>query len=121
MDSRQGLVEPRRCGGGDAEFLGFCDQPQVPDQVVDAVPVDALRFLRLLDAIARAAELSAEYASLVAAMALWRGTPFEGLRSSWLQQSVSPRLIERYLAAAERRIDLGHCCRAVRRGGGEAE
>jgi DNA-binding SARP family transcriptional activator len=68
--------------------------------------VDALRFLRLLDAAAEASDTWAERASLTEALALWRGTPFEGVRSGWLEESESTRLVERYLAAVERRTDL---------------
>jgi DNA-binding SARP family transcriptional activator len=32
--------------------------------------------------------------------------PFEGLRSGWLADLEAPRLVERYLAAVERRADL---------------
>ena len=74
-----------------------------PDQV------DAVRFVRLLDAAAStasAADGSAERELLVEALTLWRGAPFEGIRSSWLEASVAPQLVERYLAGTERRIDL---------------
>jgi len=71
-----------------------------PDQV------DAVRFVRLLDAAGSAADGSAERELLVEALTLWRGAPFEGIRSSWLEASVAPQLVERYLAGTERRIDL---------------
>ena len=71
-----------------------------PDQV------DALRLVRLLDAAASAADRAAELGLLDEALGLWRGTPFEDLRSPWLQASIAPQLVERYLAATERRIDL---------------
>jgi DNA-binding SARP family transcriptional activator/tetratricopeptide (TPR) repeat protein len=71
-----------------------------PDQV------DALRFVGLLDAAGSAADRSAEEALLVEALALWRGAPFEDLRSPWLEASIAPQLVERYLAGTERRIDL---------------
>ncbi|MEU8402177.1 BTAD domain-containing putative transcriptional regulator [Nonomuraea sp. NPDC048892] len=66
--------------------------------------VDALRFGRLLDEAA--ADPAAERSRLAAALALWRGTPFDGIRSDWLERSVGPALQERYLTALERRIDL---------------
>jgi DNA-binding winged helix-turn-helix (wHTH) protein len=72
-----------------------------PDQV------DALRFLRLVDAAEVAPDVRAERTRLEEALALWRGTPFEGLRSGWLADLEAPRLVERYLAAVERRADLG--------------
>ncbi|MGH3682708.1 MAG: BTAD domain-containing putative transcriptional regulator, partial [Natronosporangium sp.] len=68
--------------------------------------VDALKFVTLLDAAARTSDASAERARLREALALWRGAPFEGMRSSWLERSEAPRLRERYLAAVERRIDI---------------
>jgi DNA-binding SARP family transcriptional activator/tetratricopeptide (TPR) repeat protein len=71
-----------------------------PDQV------DALRFDRLLDLAAAAPDPATQRDRLVAALALWRGTPFDGVRSDWLEQTQAPRLQERYLAGLERRIDL---------------
>jgi DNA-binding SARP family transcriptional activator/Flp pilus assembly protein TadD len=68
--------------------------------------VDALRFLRLLDAAAGTAEVSAEEGLLAEALRLWRGTPFAGVESGWLQDAQAPRLVERYLAGVERRVDL---------------
>ena len=68
--------------------------------------VDALRFVRLLDAAASAAGPRAERELIVAALALWRGEPFDGVASGWLCHAERPRLVERYLAARERRIDL---------------
>jgi DNA-binding SARP family transcriptional activator/tetratricopeptide (TPR) repeat protein len=71
-----------------------------PDQV------DALRFARLLDAAASSTSRSGEYGLLVEALTLWRGAPFEDLRSPWLEASIAPQLVERHLAGTERRIDL---------------
>ena len=71
-----------------------------PDQV------DALRFLRLLDAAAAAQEPSEERALLVEAIGLWRGAPFDGIRSAWPEHSQTPRLVEAYLGAVERQVDL---------------
>jgi DNA-binding SARP family transcriptional activator/tetratricopeptide (TPR) repeat protein len=72
---------------------------------VDPAQVDVIRFERLLDAAA-ADDTAAERADLVQALALWRGIPFDGLRSVWLEDVESSRLTERYLAALERRIEL---------------
>jgi DNA-binding SARP family transcriptional activator/Tfp pilus assembly protein PilF len=66
---------------------------------VDPDRVDALRFNRLLDQ-ATGRDRLAE------ALGLWRGTPFTGIRSDWLERVEAPRLTERYLAAVERRLDL---------------
>lgn len=71
-----------------------------PDQV------DAARFGGLLDAAARAAGPEAERALLVEALAMWRGDPFEGTRSAWLDEVEAARLVNQRLAALERRIEL---------------
>ena len=71
-----------------------------PDQV------DALRFERLLDEAAAAGDPSARRDRLADALGLWRGTPFDGVRSEWPEQTQLPWLQERYLAALEQRIDL---------------
>ncbi|MEJ3745988.1 BTAD domain-containing putative transcriptional regulator [Actinomycetes bacterium KLBMP 9797] len=68
--------------------------------------VDALRFARLLDAAGRTADPAAEKVLLGEALALWRGDPFDGVASDWLHRTEGPRLLERYLTALERRVDL---------------
>jgi DNA-binding SARP family transcriptional activator/tetratricopeptide (TPR) repeat protein len=68
--------------------------------------VDALRFGRLLDAAAVASDAQAERTLLAEALALWRGVPFEGMASARLEESAAPYLVERRLAAVERRVDL---------------
>jgi DNA-binding SARP family transcriptional activator/tetratricopeptide (TPR) repeat protein len=73
---------------------------------VDPEQVDALRFTRLLETAAQARDPASEQARLDEALALWRGGPFDGVPSDWLARSETPRLVERYLAAVERRIDL---------------
>lgn len=67
--------------------------------------VDALRFLRLLDA-ANTAPASGARDLLVEACGLWRGEPLAGIGSDSLERDYSPSLTERYLTALERRIDL---------------
>jgi DNA-binding SARP family transcriptional activator len=53
-----------------------------PDQV------DALRFVRLLDLAAAAPDRAAQRGRLVDALALWRGTPFDGCdRTGWNRPS----------------------------------
>jgi DNA-binding SARP family transcriptional activator/tetratricopeptide (TPR) repeat protein len=74
--------------------------------LVDEDDVDALRFVRLLDEAAHLPGVGAERSQLVEALGLWRGEPYEGVRSEWLHQNHAPRLVERYLSALERRIDL---------------
>jgi DNA-binding SARP family transcriptional activator len=64
--------------------------------------VDALRFLELLDG----ADASEERRRLGEALTLWRGVPFEGTGSDWLEAVEGPRLAERHLAATERAVDL---------------
>lgn len=66
--------------------------------------VDALRFLRLLDG--SGGDPAIERDRIVAALGLWRGNPLEGVQSAWLSDYERPRLIEHYLSALERRIDL---------------
>ncbi len=73
---------------------------------VDPVCVDAVRFQRALEMAATAADAVTERACLGQALALWRGAPFVGVQSAWLEQVESPRLQERYLAAVERRVEL---------------
>ncbi|MFC4857310.1 AfsR/SARP family transcriptional regulator [Actinophytocola glycyrrhizae] len=75
--------------------------------VLRAVPddVDLLRFDRLLDAAAKTAD-PARAAELVdEGLALWRGVPFEGVQSAWLETTEAPRVIDRYLSAVEHRVD----------------
>jgi len=57
--------------------------------------VDVLRFRRLLD-----------QQELHAALSLWRGDPFGEHLSAWFEEHEAPALVERYLTACERRIDL---------------
>jgi DNA-binding SARP family transcriptional activator len=73
---------------------------------IEAHQVDALRMVRLLEEAAAAPDRDTERAQLVEALTLWRGTPFDGIRSDWLEQTTAPWLQERYLAGLERRIDL---------------
>ncbi len=72
----------------------------------DPEDVDVLRFPRLLDAALAEADAGIQRERLTVALALWRGRPFEDVQSAWLEESVSQRLLERYYAALERRIDL---------------
>ena len=73
---------------------------------VGAEDVDALSFEQILDDAAGQATPDAERRLLDDALGLWRGEPFEGIASPWLEQIEAPRLIERRLIALERRIDL---------------
>jgi len=73
---------------------------------VDPERVDALRFERLLDAVAAADQPEIQRELLDDALGLWRGAPFEDIASDWLQQAPAARLQDRYLAAIERRADL---------------
>jgi DNA-binding SARP family transcriptional activator/tetratricopeptide (TPR) repeat protein len=80
----------------------------LPDAYVLAVEpgqVDALRFLALVDAAARAGDEGQERRMLGEALDLWRGPALEGL-GPVLESMERPRLTERRLLAWERRIDL---------------
>ena len=72
----------------------------------DMVEVDSGRFVELLDRAAAAADAAAERRWLDEALALWRGEPFGGVESAWLETTEAPRLVERYVTALERRVDL---------------
>ncbi|WP_166427730.1 AfsR/SARP family transcriptional regulator [Nonomuraea mesophila] len=76
---------------------------------LDADPddVDVLRFHRLLARAASSRDTRAEREQLEEALALWRGAPFGGLRSSTLCGPKAVRLVEQRLSAVERWIDLG--------------
>lgn len=68
--------------------------------------VDALRFEQMLDAATASADRLTERTRLAQALALWRGTPFDGVRAVQLEQVEAPRLTELYVSAVERHIDL---------------
>lgn len=68
--------------------------------------VDALRFELVLDDASRQTTPAEERQLLEEALGLWRGEPFEGVESRWLEETVASRLTERRLSALERRIDL---------------
>jgi DNA-binding SARP family transcriptional activator/tetratricopeptide (TPR) repeat protein len=76
--------------------------------LLEAIPdnVDVLRFGRLLDGAEAIADLGERRARVEAALDLWRGDPFQDLRSAWLESVVAPPLIERRLTAIERLVDL---------------
>jgi DNA-binding SARP family transcriptional activator/tetratricopeptide (TPR) repeat protein len=87
-----------------AEYVGRAHGGYLLD--IEPEDVDALRFLRLLDAAWSEPDPAAQRAHLEQALALWRGTPFDDVPSPSLTVSESPRLVERYLAGLERRMDL---------------
>ncbi|WP_117209983.1 AfsR/SARP family transcriptional regulator [Allorhizocola rhizosphaerae] len=68
--------------------------------------VDAQHFLNLLHLASSTSDTLEEHSLLTEALTLWRGTPFEGMRSAWLADSEARQLVERYLTAVERRSDL---------------
>lgn len=68
--------------------------------------VDLHRFRHLLDLARQAGTHDRELTLLRTALALWRGTPFAELYSTWLDRDVMPRLTEEWLAATARRIEL---------------
>lgn len=69
---------------------------------VEPTQVDALR----MRAMIRQASGRGEREQLIQALELWRGDPFVRSASEWLSGVEAPRLIEEYLTAVERRIDL---------------
>lgn len=73
---------------------------------LDPDQVDALRLVRLIDSAAGFQDAEQERAVLAEALELWRGDPFDRLGSETLELQQRPRLVERYLTALERRIDL---------------
>ncbi|MEJ3748475.1 BTAD domain-containing putative transcriptional regulator [Actinomycetes bacterium KLBMP 9797] len=68
--------------------------------------IDLWRFRRLLERAAAAGTAEAELPLLRQALSLWRGRPFVGIESTWLDREVVPRLREEWFTALERRIDL---------------
>lgn len=55
---------------------------------------------------AAAADPVRERALLREALSLWRGTPFTGETSEWLTNVAAVQIVDRYLRAVERRVDL---------------
>lgn len=87
-----------------AEAIG-----SVPDGYVlltDPGNVDSLRFLGNVSRADAAPTAEAERTWLARALELWRGEPLEGVPSARLRESEAPWLLERYLTALERRLDL---------------
>ncbi|MFP3963431.1 AfsR/SARP family transcriptional regulator [Actinomadura fulvescens] len=68
--------------------------------------VDVLRFRRLLTEAARVRDTAAEHLLLRQALELWRGSPFQGIDMQEQWEAESAYLLESYLSAVERRIDL---------------
>ena len=68
--------------------------------------VDAVRFGGLLAAAPLEPDPAGQQRLLTEALALWRGTPFEGVGSRWLDEVESARMTELYLSARERLVDL---------------
>ena len=68
--------------------------------------VDVHRFHALLRRADQADTAATELALLREALTLWRGEPFAGTESVWLDRDVLPPLTEDWFAATCRRIDL---------------
>ncbi|MEU8221985.1 BTAD domain-containing putative transcriptional regulator [Kribbella sp. NPDC048915] len=68
--------------------------------------VDVLRFRQLIDTATNLDDPTAQRDRLSSALALWRGEPFGGVDSEWLEHFQAPALVETYLSAVERRTDL---------------
>jgi DNA-binding SARP family transcriptional activator len=60
----------------------------------------------MLGKASAASDVAAERMWLGEALALWRGEPLEGVPSARLEESEASWLLERYLTALERRLDL---------------
>ncbi|WP_168211160.1 AfsR/SARP family transcriptional regulator [Actinosynnema sp. ALI-1.44] len=73
---------------------------------VDQDNVDLHRFRRLLRQARGADSARTELGLLREALGLWRGRPFTGVESDWLDMDVVPSLTEEWFTATERRIDL---------------
>lgn len=73
---------------------------------LDPDHVDVLRLVRLVDSAGGLQDSQEERAVLGEALALWRGEPFVRLGSETLEREHRPQLVERYLTALERRVDL---------------
>jgi DNA-binding SARP family transcriptional activator/tetratricopeptide (TPR) repeat protein len=88
--------------------LGDCVVSHAAGLVLDVgrEAVDALRFERILAEASAQSVPEQERRLLDEALDLWRGEPFEGVASRWLEDVERPRLVERRLAAVERRVDL---------------
>ncbi|GAA1666562.1 BTAD domain-containing putative transcriptional regulator [Fodinicola feengrottensis] len=73
---------------------------------VPAARVDLHRFRELVQDSRQTASAEGELSMLLEALNLWRGQPFTGIDSPWLDHDVVPALAEEWLTATERRIDL---------------
>jgi DNA-binding SARP family transcriptional activator/tetratricopeptide (TPR) repeat protein len=73
---------------------------------VDADAVDALKLTRLCETTAAAPGAPGERDTVETVLALWRGRPFELVRSDWLTATYETHLTENHLWALERRLDL---------------
>lgn len=68
--------------------------------------IDLWLFRDLLRRARAAGEAHLELDLLRQAQALWRGQPFTGVDSTWLDHEVSPLMMDEWFSATERRIDL---------------
>jgi DNA-binding SARP family transcriptional activator len=73
---------------------------------VDKDDVDLHRFRRLLREARATAEAEQELDLVNQALAQWRGRPFTGVESGWLERDVVPALTEEWFTATEQRLDL---------------
>lgn len=73
---------------------------------VEENDVDLHRFRQLLRQARNACSADHELELLNQALGLWRGRPFTGVESDWLERDVVPALTEEWFTATERRIDL---------------
>ena len=73
---------------------------------VDGVGVDLHRFRDLVRRAGEARAEERELGLLREALGLWRGLPFTGVESDWLEREIVPALAEEWWAVTERRVDL---------------
>ncbi|GAA1536855.1 BTAD domain-containing putative transcriptional regulator [Kribbella lupini] len=72
---------------------------------INPADVDVVRFRRLISEVATESDEEGRRRLLADALALWRGTPFEGVGSAWLDEVEAERMVELYLGAQERWVD----------------
>lgn len=73
---------------------------------VDEEDVDLHRFRGLVRRSRDSTATGNELVLLNEALGLWRGRPFTGVESGWLERDVVPALTEEWFLATERRVDL---------------
>lgn len=73
---------------------------------VDPDRIDAVHFPRLVDAARNTHDTAQQQQLLAEAVGLWQGDALDGVPSAVLQDEQAPLLVEQYLTAVERQVDL---------------